>query len=242
MIFLRKKAKKELNLSVIPNHVAIIMDGNGRWAKMRGKPRDFGHKVGSENVKRVVEHAFKRGVKVVSLYAFSCENWSRPKEEVEKLFSLIKVFLDKYIAEVKKNGVKIVFSGDTDSLPDDVKKSVNTAKEYTDMNGERILNIALNYGSRQEIVYAVNKLVENHEPVTVESIPKYLYTADLGDPELVIRTSGELRLSNFMLYQLAYSELYFTNVLWPDFDENEFDKALVSFANRKRRFGGINEK
>lgn len=245
MLFFNKKKKAKENtdgetaVNTFPYHVAIIMDGNGRWASASGKPRSYGHKIGAENVERIVSHAFGRGVKALSLYAFSSENWSRPEKEVDKIFSLIVSFLKKYIKKAEDNGVKVVFSGDLTALP---KKLLSEAEEVingTKCNDKFVLNIALNYGARTEIARAASLAVKNGEPVTPETVSKYLYTADIGDPELIIRTGGELRLSNFMLFQAAYSELYFTKVMWPDFDEEEFDKALEDFSKRKRRFGGI---
>lgn len=245
MLFFNKKKKAkentdgEIAVNTFPYHVAIIMDGNGRWASALGKPRSYGHKIGAENVERIVSHAFASGVKTLSLYAFSSENWSRPEEEVNKIFSLIISFLKKYIKKAEDNGVKVVFSGDLTALP---KKLLSEAEEVineTESNDKFVLNIALNYGARAEIARAASLAAANGEPVTPETVSKYLYTAAIGDPELIIRTGGELRLSNFMLFQAAYSELYFTKVMWPDFNEEEFDKALEDFSKRKRRFGGI---
>ncbi len=246
-LFGLKQSKKDslgdvITKPAIPSHVAIIMDGNGRWAERLGKPRSYGHKFGAENVDGVVSHAFKRGVKVVSLYAFSSENWARPKDEVQKIFSLIVSFFKKYVDKANEYGIKIVFSGDLDGLPKDLKKQADSVLQSTCENKNGVLNIALNYGARAEIARAATLAVQNGEPVTPETLPKYLYTAELGDPELIIRTSGEYRLSNFMLFQSAYAELYFTDVLWPDFDEAEFDKAIEDFSKRKRRYGGLNEK
>ncbi|MBO5285276.1 MAG: di-trans,poly-cis-decaprenylcistransferase [Clostridia bacterium] len=225
----------------IPHHVAIIMDGNGRWANLKGQPRSFGHKAGAENVTRITKHAFYRGVKVVSLYAFSSENWSRPQEEIKGLFALLKDFFAKYIDQVTKEDVKIMVSGDITAFPNDLISIIKTAVSQTSLCKNGVVNIALNYGGRQEIVNAVNQVVLEGLPITEDNISAKLYTSEIGDPELIIRTSGELRLSNFMLFQSAYSEFYFTDVLWPDFDEIEFDKALLDYLGRKRRFGGINE-
>ena len=245
MLFFNKKKNAKENtdgetaVNTLPYHVAIIMDGNGRWASALGKPRSYGHKIGAENVERIVSHAFGSGIKALSLYAFSSENWSRPEKEVDKIFSLIISFLKKYIKKAEDNGVKVIFSGDLTALP---KKLLSEAEEVingTKNNDKFVLNIALNYGARAEIARAASLAAENGEPVTPETVSKYLYTADIGDPELIIRTGGELRLSNFMLFQAAYSELYFTKVMWTDFNEEEFDKALEDFSKRKRRFGGI---
>lgn len=225
--------------AVIPQHVGIIMDGNGRWATARGKKRSFGHHAGSENVDRVVSHAFNSGIKTLSLYAFSSENWARPKEEVDELMKLLKAYFKKFIKKILKNGVRLIVIGGREELSDDLKKIIATDEEMSKNNTGKTLIIAINYGGRQEIVHAVNKLIGEGKEITAESISENLYTAPFGEPDLIIRTGGELRLSNFMLYQGAYSELYFTDVLWPDFDEAEFDKAIESFGNRKRRFGKV---
>lgn len=223
----------------IPSHVGIIMDGNGRWAEKRGKKRSYGHRVGSENVERVVEHAFKVGVKSLTLYAFSSENWARPKEEVDELMRLLKNYFKKFISKVLKNGVRLKVVGGRAELSDDLIKVIDECEDMSKDNTEHYLNIALNYGGRQEVVAVVNELISEGKAVTVDSISENLYTAASGEPDLIIRTGGEYRLSNFLLYQGAYSELYFTDVLWPDFDEIELDKAIDSFGKRKRRFGKV---
>lgn len=223
----------------IPAHVGIIMDGNGRWATLRGKKRTFGHQEGSKNVDRIVSHAFSSGVKALTLYAFSSENWARPKEEVDALMKLLITYFKKFIKKVVKNDVKLVVVGGREELSEELRKVILDGEEISKNNSGHILNIALNYGGRQEIVAAVNKLIKNGEEVTVDSISQNLYTAESGEPDLIIRTGGEYRISNFLLYQGAYSELYFTNVLWPDFNEAEFDKAIADFGDRNRRFGKV---
>lgn len=223
----------------IPQHVGIIMDGNGRWAAARGKKRSYGHKVGSDNVDKIVTYAFKTGVKAVTLYAFSTENWARPKEEVDELMRLLEAYFKKFIKKTVKNRVKLNVIGDKSVLSDNLKETIENGEKATEAFDEHILNVAVNYGGRQEIVHAVNLLIERGEDITTESISSALYTAECGEPDLIIRTGGELRLSNFMLFQGAYSELYFTPVLWPDFDENEFEKAVRDFSGRKRRFGKV---
>ena len=223
----------------IPSHVGIIMDGNGRWATQRKKPRSFGHKAGSDNVDKIVTHAFKSGIKVLSLYAFSCENWSRPKEEVDELMSLLEKYFKKFISKILKKNVKLSVMGDISVLSDKLKKVISEGVEKSAGNDEYVLNIGINYGGRQEIVKAVKEIVAENEEITVDNISAHLYTYSFGEPDLIIRTGGELRLSNFMLYQGAYSELYFTDVLWPDFNETEFDKAVFNYGERHRRFGGI---
>lgn len=223
----------------IPLHVGIIMDGNGRWAEARGKKRAFGHKKGSENVDRVVSYAFERGVKTLSLYAFSSENWLRPKEEVDELMKLLKAYFKKFIGKIVKNDVKLNVMGDLSALTEDLRKIIYEDMEKSKSSKGHVLNIGINYGGRQEIVHAVKTALKKDEEITEKSISENLYTAPFGEPDLIIRTGGEKRLSNFMLYQGAYSELYFTDVLWPDFDEKEFDKALEDFSGRKRRFGKV---
>ena len=223
----------------IPAHVGIIMDGNGRWAQARGKKRSYGHHAGSANVDRIVTHAFSRGVKALTLYAFSSENWARPKEEVDELMKLLKTYFKKFIKKVVKNDVRLIVVGGKEQLSEDLIKVIEDGENSSRENSGHILNIAINYGGRQEIVHAVNELIKSGEEVTVENISRKLYTAECGEPDLIIRTGGEYRLSNFLLYQGAYSELYFTDVLWPDFDEQELDKAITAFGSRKRRFGKV---
>lgn len=225
----------------IPSHIGIIMDGNGRWAEAKGKNRSYGHRAGSDNVDRIVSYAFKKGIKTLSLYAFSSENWARPKEEVNELMRLLETYFKKFTKKAIKNSVKLDVIGDTNALSEKLNKVIAESKQKTANNAEHTLNIAVNYGGRQEIVNAVKKIISDGNEVTVDSISANLYTAQSGEPDLIIRTGGELRLSNFMLFQGAYAELYFTDVLWPDFDEKEFDKALISFSNRKRRFGKVND-
>lgn len=223
----------------IPAHVGIIMDGNGRWATQRGKKRSFGHKEGSKNVDRIVSHAFSSGINALTLYAFSSENWARPQEEVDALMKLLVAYFKKFIKKVVSNNVKLVVIGGRDRLSDELKKVISDGENASKNNTGNVLAIALNYGGRQEIVAAVNKLIQEGKDITVDGISENLYTAEFGEPDLIIRTGGEYRLSNFLLYQGAYSELYFTDVLWPDFDEIEFDKAIKSFGERKRRFGKV---
>ena len=223
----------------IPSHVGIIMDGNGRWAVNRGKKRSYGHQVGSENVDKIVTHAFNSGVKTLTLYAFSCENWARPKEEVDELMRLLKVYFKKFIKKVVGKNVRLRVIGGREELSSDLIKVIEDGEKKSQENTKYNLNVALNYGGRQEIVSAVNKLISEGKEVTVDSVSSALYTAPCGEPDLIIRTGGEYRLSNFLLYQGAYSELYFCDVLWPDFDEVEFDKAIENFSQRKRRFGKV---
>lgn len=229
----------------IPHHVAIIMDGNGRWAEKRGLKRTKGHQKGAETLKKISEYIFDKKVKILSVFAFSTENWKRDKEEVDYLMDLfLKSFKDNFDS-LKKKGVKIIFSGVKYKLSDKVISAMDKMMKETENNTNGIFNICLNYGGRIEIVEATKKIctdVLNNkisiDDITEESYNKYLFN-DLEPIDLMIRTSGEYRLSNFMLWQMAYSELYFTNTLWPDFDEKEFDNALDVYNNRERRFGGI---
>ena len=223
----------------IPRHLGIIMDGNGRWAEKRNKPRSFGHRAGSANVDRIVTHAFDRGVKTLSLFAFSCENWTRPEKEVNELMRLLEKYFKKFISKVLEKNVKLSVMGDVSVLSDKLKKIISDATERSSKNDGFVLNIGINYGGRQEIVRAVKGILAEGGEVTVENISAHLYTSDFGEPDMIIRTGGELRISNFMLFQSAYSELYFTDVLWPDFDENELDKAIAEYGERHRRFGGV---
>lgn len=223
----------------IPSHVGIIMDGNGRWAEARGKNRSYGHKKGSDNVERITEYAFNRGVKTLTLYAFSAENWARPKQEVDELMKLLEAYFKKFIKKILKNGIRLNVSGDVTALSAKLQKIIKECTEKSKVNDGHVLNLAVNYGGRQEIVRAVNELIKRGEAVTEKSISDNLYTAPFGEPDLIIRTGGEIRLSNFLLYQGAYAELYFTDVLWPDFNESDLDAALSSFGERKRRYGKI---
>ena len=223
----------------IPAHVGIIMDGNGRWAHLRGKNRSFGHRAGTANVERIVEYAFNRGVKALTLYAFSSENWARPEKEIDTLMRLLERYLKKFVGKMTKNGIRLKIIGDTSVLSEGLQSTISDVEKTTEKNAAGILNIAVNYGARQEIVKAVKEIAAKGEEISTESISEHLYTFGSGEPDLIIRTGGELRLSNFMLFQGAYSELYFTDVLWPDFGEKEFDKAMESFSKRQRRYGAI---
>lgn len=223
----------------IPHHIAIIMDGNGRWGQKKGLLRTYGHKVGAETLKKVLEHCGRLGVKILTVYAFSTENWKRSKEEVEMLMLLFKAYLKKERTNLMKNNVRFLVSGRKDGVSKSLLAEISNLEEETKENDGIIFNIAFNYGGRAEIVDAINLMIENGEKdVTEDTVKKYLYN-DLPDPELLIRTSGELRISNFLLWQIAYSEIYVTDTLWPDFDENEMDKAIENYSKRNRRFGGV---
>lgn len=226
----------------IPSHVAIILDGNGRWAQQKNMPRTFGHKNGAENVVDIAIHAKKRGVKYLSLYAFSTENWKRPKKEVDYLMKLLIKFVNEKIDQLMEEDCKLNFLGDLSAIPDQTRKAVELALDKTKNNKSLFINIALNYGGRDEIVHAVKNIINDGlkaENIDEEMISNYLYTKDIPDPDLLIRPGGELRISNFLIYQIAYSELYFSDTLWPDFNEDEFDKALEEYSRRNRRFGDV---
>ena len=223
----------------IPTHVGIIMDGNGRWATARGKKRSYGHKVGSDNVDRIVSHAFSSGVKSLTLYAFSSENWARPKEEVDELMKLLKTYFKKFIKKVIKNDVRLFVVGGREQLSSDLVKVIEDGERQSKNNTAHHLNIAINYGGRQEIVSAVNKLIEKGEEITVDGISKNLYTAPSGEPDLIIRTGGNFRISNFLLWQSAYSEYVILDTLWPDFSKKELEEVISEFRKRNRRFGGV---
>lgn len=226
----------ELN---IPKHIAIIMDGNGRWAKRRGLPRTLGHREGAKALRKIITHAAKLGIKHLTVYAFSTENWKRSKEEVEALMFLFKTYLKGEEKNIMENNIKFTVSGReenvSESLLTAIKKLEDLSKDNTGLN----LNIAFNYGGRAEIIDGINRLLkEGKKGITEEEFSKYMYR-DIPDPELLIRTSGELRISNFLLWQIAYSEIYITDTLWPDFDEKELEKAIESYNKRDRRFGGV---
>lgn len=233
----------ELDLTKIPQHVAIIMDGNGRWAKAHGKTRLHGHKAGVDSVREVVRCASDLGVKYLTVYSFSTENWNRPKEEVSGLMDLFAKSILAEMDELHANNVKVKILGDISVLPKKTKEAFEAGVDLMKNNTGMTLLPAVNYGSRDEILRAVYKYVQSGktEMPTEQDFAKYLYTDDVPDPELLIRTSGELRVSNFLLWQIAYSEFYITDVLWPEFDRYEFLKAIISFQKRSRRFGGLDE-
>ncbi len=223
----------------VPNHVAIIMDGNGRWAKKRGLPRTLGHREGAASLRKVITHAAKMGIKYLTVYAFSTENWKRSQDEVSALMFLFKTYIKNEEKNIMKNNIRFMVSGRKDNVSPALIKAIENLEEKSKNNTGLTFNIAFNYGGRAEIVDAVNKIIESGvESIDEESFSKYLYN-DLPDPELLIRTSGELRISNFLLWQIAYSEIYITDTLWPDFDEAELEKAIENFNKRDRRFGGV---
>ena len=225
----------------IPTHIAIIMDGNGRWATARGLPRMEGHRAGTENLRPMIRACVEFGVKYLTLYAFSTENWGRPREEVNGLLAILESVIDRELRELNAEGVRIVHVGRLDAMPKKVREKVRHSMEVTRNNDRLILNIAWNYGGRDEIVYALQNIIREGIPadeVTEDVVTQHLFTR-CPDPDLIIRTSGEIRVSNFLLWQSAYSEWYFTTALWPDFNKEELKKAIEEFSQRKRRFGKI---
>ena len=230
----------------IPQHVAIILDGNGRWAKKRFLPRNAGHAAGAKNVEKIIEDAHDMGIKYLTMYAFSTENWNRPEDEVKALMKLLRNYLKDCIERANKNDMKVRVIGDKSRLDDDIIDRINELEECSKDNKGINFIIAINYGSRDEIRRAVTKISQDVKDGVIESrdisenlISSYLDTAGIPDPDLLIRTSGEITLSNYLLWQLAYTEFYFTDVLWPDFDKEELKKAIVKYNQRDRRFGGV---
>jgi undecaprenyl diphosphate synthase len=228
------------NLSNVPTHVAIIMDGNGRWASKRGLPRIAGHHAGTENLRRIITTSVEFGIKYLTIYAFSTENWDRPSDEVEGLLSILADVIDRELDELNRQGVRLNHIGRLGGLSEDLQQRVLNAMEQTRNNTRLNLQIAWNYGGRDEIVCAISRMIEDHvksEDVTPDLVNQYLFTAGIPDPDLVIRTSGEMRGSNFLIWQTAYSEWYFASSLWPDFGRDELQAALSDYAKRERRFG-----
>ena len=228
----------------VPKHVAIIMDGNGRWARERGLPRVAGHRAGTENLRTIIRASAKFGIKYLTFYAFSTENWSRPRAEVSGLLHILSEVIDREIGELNAEGARLVHIGHLDGLSKTLQKKVRDAIELTKGNERITIVLAFNYGGRDEIVHAIRRMLRDGldpEDVDQELVADYLFTAGLPDPDLVIRTSGEQRMSNFLIWQSAYSELYFPKVYWPDFDEEELRKAILEFGARERRYGGLSD-
>ena len=232
----------------IPAHIAIILDGNGRWAKAKGMPRNYGHAQGSKNVERICEEAYRMGVKYLTVYAFSTENWNRPKDEVDALMKLLRNYKTTCLKTAAKNDMKVRVIGDKTGLDEDIRNRIAELEEATKDNGGLNFQIALNYGSRDEIVRAVRRVSEDvkegkvkPEDIDEKMFETYLDTHGIPDPDLMIRTSGELRLSNYLLWQLAYTEFYFTDIPWPDFTKEELSKAIEQYNRRDRRYGGVKE-
>ena len=238
----------KVDVNNLPRHIAIIMDGNGRWAQQHAIGRIRGHKKGAQAVRTVVRTCREIGVKYLTLFAFSVENWERPDKEVQALMVLLEEYLTREIDELQQQGIRLTTIGETDRLNPSVKKKLFEAMEITSKNDQMVLNLALSYGSKDEIIGAVKKIVTdckagnlNVDQLDKEMFGRYLYTADMPDPDLLIRTSGEYRISNFLLWQLAYTELYFTDVLWPDFTRDDLLKAIAGYQKRERRFGLTSE-
>lgn len=237
---LQEDVKTYPPLARLPTHVGIIMDGNGRWAQSRGLPRLAGHRAGVENLRRILRATVELGVPILTIYAFSTENWERPRDEVEGLISILERVLDREVPELHQEGVCLRHIGRLERIPEHVKKKVIDAIELTKENDRLILNVAFSYGGRAEIVDAIRKMLgDGVSPDAVDEalVGRYLYTGGLPDPDLIIRTSGEMRVSNFLLWQGAYAEYFVTPLYWPDFDKDEFYKALLAFSQRDRRFG-----
>ncbi len=240
--------KDKITIEHLPKHIAIIMDGNGRWAKARGKPRTYGHRHGVKSVREAAEAAAELGVEYLTLYAFSTENWSRPKFEIDILMQLLLQTINKETLTLNKNNIRLNAIGDLDSLPVKIYNGLMKAIDDTSKNSRMTLTLALSYSSRWEITRAVRNIIDDvnksnltSDDLSDESIASYLTTSGIPDPELLIRTSGEKRISNFLLWQIAYAELYFTQKLWPDFRKNDLYEAILEYQSRERRFGKISE-
>lgn len=238
--------KIQLDNDNIPRHVAIIMDGNGRWAKSRNLPRTMGHKAGVETIRRIIKEADRLGIKYITLYAFSTENWNRPESEVSALMNLLVQYLKDEVKNLHENEVRLKVLGDLDNIPTKCKTQIDEAIKLTKDNEGLVLNIAFNYGGRDEIVRSIKLIVEDIEQgkiskndINQKLFSNYLYTKDSPDPDLIIRPSGEQRISNFLLWQCAYSEFWYSNVNWPDFKEEDLQQAIYDYQNRNRRFGGV---
>ena len=239
---MNKPISRTLVAEKVPTHVAIVMDGNGRWASKRGLPRLAGHHAGTENLRRIIRASVEFGIKFLTIYAFSTENWNRPREEVDGLMRILEEVIDKELRELNEQGVQIRHLGRLDQLAPRLQKKVIHAVETTKQNSQLVLNVAFNYGGRDEVVQAVQHMIRDEIPaedITPELLSRYLYTAGVPDPDLIIRTSGELRISNFLIWQSAYSEWYVTSTFWPDFGREEFRKALAEFGGRERRYGKV---
>lgn len=240
-LFSKKVSHKagQVDKSRLPRHIAIIMDGNGRWAKKRGLPRTAGHKVGAETFRKIALYCKALGVEYLTIYAFSTENWKRPADEVSTLMSLLKKYMQEAIDTMERDQMKLRFFGDLSALSPELQALAHKANEVADRVEGFQANLCINYGGRDEILHAARECAAAGEEMTEESLERHLYSAGIPDPELIIRPGGELRLSNFLLWQCAYSEFYFCDTLWPDFGERDLDEAIVAFQQRDRRFGGV---
>lgn len=240
-LFSKKVSHKagQVDKSRLPRHIAIIMDGNGRWAKKRGLPRTAGHKVGAETFRKIALYCKALGVEYLTIYAFSTENWKRPADEVSTLMSLLKKYMQEAIDTMERDQMKLRFFGDLSALSPELQALAHKANEVADRVEGFQANLCINYGGRDEILHAARECAAAGEEMTEENLERHLYSAGIPDPELIIRPGGELRLSNFLLWQCAYSEFYFCDTLWPDFGERNLDEAIVAFQQRDRRFGGV---
>jgi len=246
MFFNKKKKKAEIDMNRLPVHIGVIMDGNGRWAKRRGLPRSAGHQAGAETLKKIVTECNKMGIKYITVYAFSTENWSRPKEEVDFLMNLLMNYLLDAERTLAGENVRIRAIGSRAELTEEMQKQIIKTEEFTSKNTGIVMNIALNYGSREELVTATKKIAKkvqsgeiSSDEITADMISDELYTGGQPDPDLIIRTSNEQRLSNFLMWQSSYSELYFTETLWPDFKKESLYDAILAYQSRDRRYGGV---
>ena len=238
MLF-KKREKKVTTVDERLRHIAFIMDGNGRWAKKRSMPREYGHVNGAKTFKKIIRYCGDIGVKIITVYAFSTENWKRPENEVNAIMKLLSDYIDDAVASVDENNIQLHFLGDKSIFPKEIQDKINNAEEVS-KDKELILNIALNYGARAEIAHACETLIASGKTkISEDDVTSALYTAHCADPDLIVRTGGDLRLSNFLLWQAAYAEFYFTDTLWPDLDSKEIDKIVAEFYTRKRRYGGI---
>lgn len=234
-----KKSKESIQVDERLRHIAFIMDGNGRWAQSRGMPRKYGHSVGAETFRRIGTYCRDIGIRYMTVYAFSTENWKRPPEEVQAIMHILEDYIDQYTQEIQKEGIHVRFIGNLSVLPKAMQEKMARVDRETAHNPFR-LNIAVNYGGREELVHACSELIrQGKTEIGEDDITAHLYTADCPDPDLVVRTGGEWRTSNFLIWQSAYAEYYFTDVLWPDFGESDVDAAVAAFYSRKRRFGGV---
>ena len=240
-LFSKKVSHKagQVDKSRLPRHIAIIMDGNGRWAKKRGLPRTAGHKVGAETFRKIALQCKALGVEYLTIYAFSTENWKRPADEVSTLMSLLKKYMQEAIDTMERDQMKLRFFGDLSALSPELQALAHKANEVADRVEGFQANLCINYGGRDEILHAARECAAAGVEMTEENLERHLYSAGIPDPELIIRPGGELRLSNFLLWQCAYSEFYFCDTLWPDFGERDLDEAIVAFQQRDRRFGGV---
>ena len=240
-LFTKRQLTGQVDKNSLPRHVAVIMDGNGRWAQKRGLPRSAGHKAGAESFRRLGTYCKELGIDYLTVYAFSTENWKRPPEEIDGIMQLLRRYLHECIDTMERDGNRLRFLGDLSVLDDDLKELIRETNEISARIEGFQANVCLNYGGRDEIVRAVNRFAAEHpgETITEAAMAEYLDTAGIPDPDLIIRTGGEYRISNFLMWESAYSEFYFTDVLWPDFSEKDIDEAVAEYRHRDRRFGGV---